>query len=90
MTSSARRRPSATAGLAAVHHLATSAAILAAVAGWAAVSYLSGRAVEFLIAAALGSLLCIESLRAEFVGRPFPTCPLCTRTSRGTCKESDQ
>ncbi|MYT25972.1 hypothetical protein GTW69_37855 [Streptomyces sp. SID7760] len=76
------------AGLAAaVHHIATSTAALVGVVGWAAVSYLDGQATEFVIAAALGSLLCVEWLRAEFFGAPFTACPLCTLVRRGARKE---
>ncbi|MFF5809078.1 hypothetical protein [Streptomyces sp. NPDC012746] len=79
------------AGLAAaVHHIATSTAALVGVVGWAAVSYLDGRTTEAVIAAALGSLLCAEWLRAEFRGAPFTACPLCTLARRGARKEITQ
>ncbi|GHH56140.1 hypothetical protein [Streptomyces candidus] len=76
--------------LAAVHHIATSAAALFVLAAWFVVSLIAGHAGQAITAAAVGTLLAAESIRADRVGRPFPHCPMCTFARRGARKEIDQ
>ncbi|WP_137235502.1 hypothetical protein [Streptomyces sp. BPSDS2] len=74
---------------AAVHHIATSAAVLFLAADWFVVSLIAGLTGQAITAAAVGTLLAAESIRADRLGRPFPHCPLCftARRRRASRKE---
>ncbi|MEU6467460.1 hypothetical protein [Streptomyces sp. NPDC046976] len=73
--------------LAAVHHIATSAVSLFVLADWFIVSVIAGHAGQALTAAAVGTLLAAEAIRADRIGRPFPHCPICPLVRRGSRKE---
>ncbi|MEH0424758.1 hypothetical protein [Streptomyces sp. B21-083] len=73
--------------LAAVHHIATGAVVLFLAADWFVVSLIAGHTGQALTAAAVGTLLAAEGIRADRVGRPFPHCPLCLLAPRGARKE---
>ncbi|MFJ1664613.1 hypothetical protein [Streptomyces anthocyanicus] len=77
------------AGLAAaVHHIATSALVLFLAADWFVVSVIAGHTGQAITAAAVGTLLAAEGIRADRVGRPFPHCPICPLVRRGARKET--
>ncbi|MER7316272.1 hypothetical protein [Streptomyces halstedii] len=73
--------------LAAVHHIATGALVLFLAADWFVVSLIAGHAGQAITAAAVGTLLAAEGIRADRIGRPFPHCPLCLLAPRGARKE---
>ncbi|MFI7142879.1 hypothetical protein ACIBQ5_35810 [Streptomyces massasporeus] len=73
--------------LAAVHHIATSAAVLFIVADWFLVALIAGHTGQAITAAAVGVLLAAESIRAARTGRAIPHCPLCFTARRRAARK---